>query len=186
MNFFFFLFSIFSFCDIPNIKYSSIVQILNVYTDSHISMPTENSGNVFQLPDVFTSRPTFEDGWLWSVEPPHEDLNAAEKDVFCNSYISLSNHFTNNFISVKTNKDVVPTVGRMGNSSVWKVVCDNPETEKIWKQDLEFMLYNEVEKCYLSSSFQLKYQDDTSKYKINCTEINKFSVWNVKEGIFYN
>ena len=182
----FFIFAFFSLSEIPKIKYSTIVQFLNVYTDSHLSMPTENNGNVFQLPDIFTSRPIFEDGWLWSIEPPHEDLNAAEKEVFCASNISISNHFTNNFVSVKTNKDVVPTVGRMGNSSVWKVVCNKQESDNVWKQDLEFMLYNDLEKCYLSSSFHNKYEDDTSKYKVNCTDINKFSVWNVKEGIFYN
>ena len=167
----------------PKIKYLTIAQITNVYSETHLSTQTESTGNAFEIPGIYASRQGFEDGWLWSIETPQENITEGQNDIQCGSRISVINQFSQNYISVKNSKVVVPTVGSMGNSSTWKVIC---EKEGNWHQNDEFFLFNELQQCYLSGSFEYMYDGDTSKYKVICSpSINKLSIWSVKEGVFF-
>ncbi|EAY17400.1 hypothetical protein TVAG_319950 [Trichomonas vaginalis G3] len=169
-------------CESPKIGFMTTAQLTNIYSDAHLSMTTENTGLANEIPKIYSSLPTYEDGWLWIIEPPIENISKGQDVVKCNESIALVNSITHNFVSIKLNKEVVPTVGNMGASSKWKLICDNSD---VLKQDLEFQLYNEQHKCYLTSNFSLLSDTEPNKFKITCKEQNKYSIWAIKEGVFF-
>lgn len=178
----FFAFSVFVRSELPKIGFMASVQLTNVYTDAHLSMTTENSGLATEIPKLYSSRPNYEDGWLWVIEPPVENISKGQDVIKCGESVSLVNSITHNFVSIKLSKEVVPTVGNMGSSSKWKLICDNSD---VLKQDLEFQLYNEQHKCYLTSTFEQLLDTDLNKFKITCVNQTKYSVWSIREGVFF-
>lgn len=166
---------------VQNIKYQSTVQILNKYSGAHISTTTELNDYTYEPQTVYTSSNSFENGFLWSVEQPHENISTANQYIECGMNITLYSIHSHNYLSIRSRKGNIyidPTPQKL---NVWNVECSKGP---YWKQYDEFMLRNPSLGCYLSGSLE-KRADTFDTYQIGCTNLTKYSVWEIDNGIFF-
>ena len=164
------------------VVYGSSIQLKSVYTKNRLGVTTETAASSRQDPVIFSSRPPYDDGWLWTVEPDEENSSLARTAVACGSIIAFSNPFSGAYLSTKKTEsgfEVVPATANTDTSSQWTVQCESGD---IWEDSTEILIVNLRNKCMLRTGFE-KFQN---KFAVNCTtELDKGAVWKSAEGIYF-
>lgn len=166
---------------IPIVRYSSTIQIENVYSQNRLSVTTEPS---FNLPQVYSSRSPFDDGWLWTIEPSEENMSLAKTPVYCGDKIKLINPITHYMVSIRTQnrrKPVLAITHPTGPQDLWQVVC---ESGNEWTQYKRIQLMNVKDKCYLSTGF-VRQKELTNQFNVTCSPLSDQSVWQAAEGVYF-
>ncbi|OHT13146.1 hypothetical protein TRFO_16808 [Tritrichomonas foetus] len=165
------------------ISYGSSVQIKNVYTKNRLGVTTNTDAKSYTKPTIYSSRPPYDEGWLWTIEPDEENSNLTRTTVPCDSIVALSSTSNEAYLSTrKTKKGLIveATSSNQGIESQWVIKC--PTNYNIWEQNMQFQLFNLKNKCYLTTSFEKKIQ--ANKYFVTCENVTSNSIWKVAEGIF--
>lgn len=166
---------IFVFCEVCaalNIVYGASLQLKSVYTKHRVGVTTTGD------PVVFASRPPYNDGWMWTIEPDEENASLARSSVVCGSQISLSSTVAGAYLSVAEG-EVVALPSNEGEASQWVLDC---ESGTVWDDEVEVSLMNVGSKCYLSTSFE----GSEGKFRVSCGKLEKGSIWKAAEGIYFS
>lgn len=173
-------------CEI--IVYGSTVQLKNVGTKNRLGATSIIGSKTFNSPIVYSSRPPYDEQWLWTIEPDGDSIfiedNITRTPVKCGSIISLFNTINNVYLSTRKNKkgqiSVNSTISDQGSESQWLIKC--PTGREKWEQMMHFQLQNLRHKCYLTTYFNHKFAPN--RYSVTCQNISSYSVWKISEGIF--
>ena len=169
------------------VTYSSAIQIKGYYNKNRLTVSTEDLPN--EKVSIYSTRPPFENGWIWVVEPPFDDISFARQNVTCGSNISLKNPHTNYYLSVRQSKRgkkkvlVIPTAHRLGENEQWTIGCENPGA--IWVRDMEITLQNVKTGCFLTTGVKNHWPNDETKYNVTCSGISSDAIWAAAEGIYF-
>ena len=166
---------IFVFCEVCaalNIVYGASLQLKSVYTKHRMGVTTTGD------PVVFASRPPYNDGWMWTIEPDEENASLARGSVACRAAVSLYSTVAGAYLSV-VEDEVVALPSNEGAASQWVVDC---ESGTAWDDDVEVSLMNVGSRCYLSTSFE----GDEGKFRVSCGQLAKGSIWKAAEGIYFS
>ena len=182
----FILFSIFAVIhQAPSVRYSSSIQIKNAYSKNRLTVTTETSSIQYQQPTIYSTRPPFDDGWTWVIEPEEDNITLARTPVKCGSNITMINPIAKLYVSTTLNSDkvdVVPSSRVQGKESVWTVVCESGD---VWVRDHQIQLLNAKYNCYLSTSLALRTKELVNRYNVTCSSLSADAVWKAAEGIYF-
>jgi hypothetical protein len=165
------------------IAYSSAIQLKSVFTKNRLGVTTDSKATSYQQPLIYSSRPPYEEGWFWTIEPDEEDFSRARSPVMCGSAVALSSPITGSFLSARItgNKtEVIPLPANQGAPSQWIVECQNGPQ---WTQGDSIFLINLKYKCYLTTSFAA--MEFPNKYEVGCGKMSANAVWKAAEGIYF-
>jgi hypothetical protein len=179
------LFLLFSSARSVSVVYSSAIQLKNVYTKNRIGITTESDAASYRAPIIYSSRPPFDSGWFWTIEPDEDNASLARTAVLCDSALSLSSTVTGSFLStamVQNRTEVVPATTNQGPASQWVLKCENGP---VWSQGDAVMFMNLKNKCYLQTGFQTQAKDLPDKWAVECGGITSGAVWKAAEGIYF-
>ena len=175
---------LFVFSNSKVIVYSSVLQLKGVYSENRLAFSTDEK--LAKNPMIYSSRPPYDDGWLWAIEQPEEGTEASRLPISCGSTLTLSNEISGLYLSSKRDKDgikIIPALDGQDVKSQWVLICRN--STKFWEQMQPVLLKNLKYKCYLSTSFDGQIPDETNKFSVNCsTPISASSIWEASEGIY--
>ena len=164
------------------ISYGSSIHLKSVYTKNRLTI--NSSPEVGSKSKIFTSRPPFNTGWLWTIESDSDDEELVHHIVDCGSVVSFSSTSSEFYLSTRKRKSglhIEPTPINQGAESQWKVQCKRNETS--WEQGDDVFLINLKHKCYLSTDFEERIGNN--KFRVFCdNRTTKYAVWKVAEGIF--
>lgn len=170
------MFSIFPFilvgASAVPIRFGSSVELRNKYTENRLGMTLKETSKF-----VFSSRPPFDDGWLWSVYPLENYNGNALKVVKCSERVKLVNSATNMTLGIKGSRVVPLDV----SDDSWTVVCRSGEE---WTQGQQIHLLNDQHNCYLYSSLSDPVQGYDNKWTVGCGGLNHDGVWEASEGFY--
>ena len=182
----FIFFSIFAVIhEVPSVKYSSAIQIKNVYSKNRLTVTTETSGIQYQQPTIYSTRPPFDDGWTWVIEPEEDNIRLARTPVKCGANITMMNPIAKLYVSATSNSDkidVVPSSRQQGKESVWTVICESGD---YWVRDHQIQLLNAKYDCYLSTSLELRTKELVNRFNVTCSSLSSDAVWKAAEGIYF-
>jgi hypothetical protein len=172
-----------AFC-VP-VVYSSAIQLKGIYTKNRIGITTESDAASYRQPVIYSSRPPYDSGWFWTIEPDEENISLARTAVLCDSILSLSSTVTGSYLSTKVTQnqtEVVPATSNQGSASQWILKCENGP---IWRQGDAVLFMNLKHKCYLQTGFQETAKGAIDKYAVNCRGIASGALWKAVEGIYF-
>ena len=172
------IFALFCCCFSINVVYGASLQIKSVYTKNRITVTTDSAAAAYGDAEVFASRPPYNDGWLWTIEPDEENASLARTSVMCGASIALSSTITGTYISVE-NGGVVALPSNQGTISQWQVTC---ESGNVWTDEVEITLMNLRNKCFLGTNLDA----ENGKFKTFCGPLQKGSIWRAAEGIYFS
>ncbi|KAH0806466.1 putative dolichyl-phosphate-mannose protein mannosyltransferase [Histomonas meleagridis] len=165
------------------IVYSSVIQLKGVYSENRLAISTDEK--IRKNPIIYSSRPPYDDGWLWTIENPEEGTEAARMPVSCGSTLTLFNEISGQYLSTRRDGNkIVATADRNGQSakSQWILTCRN--NTNYWEQSQPIFLKNLKYKCYLSTSFDSQIPDETNKFSVYCSPLSASSIWKTSEGLY--
>lgn len=169
----------------PIVRYSSVIQIKNQYSKNRLTVTTDREGQVYEQPWIYSSRPPFDDGWLWSIDPASGDINLAREPVKCGDNITLKNPTANSYIATRVTfngVEVVPAAKLNGAADHWTVICN----DDVWMRDRQIMLQNRDHKCYLTTSMDARQKPGVNKFNVTCDAVmTSGSVWKSVEGVYF-
>ena len=180
--FFLYIFKTFS----SIITYSSSIQIKNKYTKNRLGVFLSKNKNVFETPYIFSSRPPYNPGWLWTVEPEEDNITLSRKPVQCGSIITLINPSNEYYLSAKATSngmEAIPVPHKHEAADQWQLICRNSTT---WEQFEPIQLLNIKYKCFLSTNLEEKIPESKNEYQVKCSDLSDETIWYVSEGIFFN
>jgi hypothetical protein len=166
------------------VVYSSALQLKGLYTKNRIGITTDSDAASYRQPVIYSSRPPYDCGWFWTVEPDEENISLARTAVLCDSVLSLSSTVTGSYLSVKVTPNgtsVVPAKSNQGAASQWVLKCQNGP---VWLQGDSVLFVNLKHKCYLQTSFRNQIKDLPDKYAVECGGLVSTAVWKAAEGIY--
>jgi hypothetical protein len=105
---------------------SSVIQLKSVYSKNRLCVTTDLTGQSAESASIYSTRPTFDDGWLWTVEPSNDTLLLTRDLVDCGASIVLSNPVTSFYLATRSTSralDVVPAPYVRGDSDFWRMIC---------------------------------------------------------------
>lgn len=143
------------------------------------------NAHAFEAPFIFSSRPPFDNGWYWTIEPEDDNNTLTRQPVMCGSIVTLVNPTVEHYLSTKPGSNGIEAVAvghKHEASDQWLLVCKN---NTIWTQDEPIQLINVKNKCYLSTNLYEKIPDSANKYVVKCGPLNDETVWYASEGIYY-
>ena len=174
-----------SFSHSSIVTYTSSVQLKGRYTKNRVGVAVRKSEFSNEPPLIYSSRPPYDSGWMWTIEPDEDNNTLARTPVKCGSVITLSSPITELYLSTKSKNGKVfaaASTHKQEASDQWIVECRNNE---IWVQDEEILLQNLKHKCYLSSSLKNRIPDNEKKFVVECTELSPDAVWRASEGVYF-
>lgn len=171
-----------------NIVYGSIVQLKNIGTKNRIGATLNIGSKTFNPPIVYSSRPPYDEQWLWSIEPDSDatfiEDNLTRTPVKCGSIVTLFNSVNKVYLSARKSKKgqilINSTIIDQGSENQWLIKC--PKGRENWEQMMHVQLQNLRYRCYLTTYFKSKIASNF--YPVTCQNISSYSVWKVSEGIF--
>lgn len=169
----------------PSVRYSSVIQIKNVYSKNRLTVTTETGGIQYQQPTIYSTRPPFDDGWTWVINPEEDNITLARTPVKCGSNITMMNPINKLYVSTSSTSekvDVVPSPHPQGKESVWTVICEKGD---VWIRDQEIQLLNAKYNCFLSTSLALRTKELTNRYNVTCSSLSADAIWKAAEGIYF-
>ena len=165
------------------VVYSSMLQLKGVYSGNHLAVSIDEK--LRKKPMIYSSRPPYDDGWLWTIEHADDGIDAARLLISCGSTLTLSNEISGLYLSTKQygNKTIAtPAYDGQSAKSQWILICRN--STNYLEQSQPILLKNLKYKCYLSTSFSDKIPDETGMFSVNCSSISASSIWEASEGIY--
>jgi hypothetical protein len=166
----------------PIVRYSSVVQIKNFYSKHRLTVTTDADGQSYEIPWIFASRPPFDDGWMWTIEPTDSTILRARDPVTCGDNISMSNPVAKLYVGTRltTNGvEVIPSAHPRGDSDQWTVVCRNPPQ---WTRDEEIQLQNVKHGRFLATSLGARAKETVNRFNVT---LNADAVWKAVEGVYF-
>ena len=159
-------------CSAVEVVYGSSLQLKSVYTKHRVGVTT--SGD----PMVFASRPPYNEGWMWTIEPDKENASLARRPVLCGSNIALFSTISEVYMAVNAGA-VVARPSNEGPSSHWLVTCEAGTT---WDDSVEISLMNVDGQCFLSTELD----GAEGRFNVTCGALQKGSIWKAAEGIYFS
>jgi hypothetical protein len=169
----------------PTVKYSSVIQIKNVYSKNRLTVTTESNGVAYEQPWVYSSRPPFDDGWMWTINSAYDSVLKAREPVKCGDNITLGNPVSELFVTTRVTYhgiEIVPSSHLRGEADFWTVVCREGPT---WMRDAEVQLRNAKHGCYLSTSLDARIKDGVNRFNVTCAPLSADAVWKAVEGVYF-
>ena len=179
----FFLFLINSKSSI--VTYTSAVQLKGRYTKNRLGVFVQKNIYSNEPPLVYSSRPPYDSGWMWTIEPDEYNASLPRTPVKCGSLITLASTINDLYLSAKQKNGKVYAAAVTHKQEIadqWIVECRN---NHIWMQDEEILLQNFKYKCYLSSSLSERIRDQDNKFVVDCRELSPDAVWRAAEGVYF-
>ena len=179
----FFLFLFFSKSSI--VTYTSSIQLKGRYTKNRLGVLIQKNLYNNEPPLVYSSRPPYDPGWMWTIEPDEFNASLPREPVQCGSIITLASTTTDLYLSAKQKNGKIYAAAVTHKQEIadqWIVGCRDGD---IWRQDQEIVLQNFKYKCYLSSSFDEKIPEKTNKFLVDCRDLSPDAVWRAAEGIYF-
>ncbi|OHT10320.1 hypothetical protein TRFO_20455 [Tritrichomonas foetus] len=183
------MFLFFSICAVitkpPIVRYSAPIQLKNKYSKNRLCVTVENNAVTYEPPTIFSSRPPFDDGWTWIVEPDVDNIHLARSPVKCGANISLQNPISRYYVSTRiglNGVEVVPTAHVQGDLSVWTVICDEGEN---WIRDRSVQLKNPANDCFLTTSLAARTKELVNRFNVTCEPLSANGVWRAVEGVYF-
>jgi hypothetical protein len=168
----------------PDVRYSSVVQLKNVYSKNRLCVTTDLSGQNAETPSIYSTRPPFDDGWLWTIESSNDTLSLTRDVVDCGSAIALSNPLTGFYLATRNTSrgiDVVPTPYTRGGADFWRVICRGTR----WARDEQIQLRNTRHGCYLTTTLEGREKETVNRFNVTCTKLSRGAVWKAAEGVYF-
>lgn len=168
------------------VTFTSSVQLKGVYTKNRLGVVIQKNMYNNEPPLVYTSRPPYDDGWYWTVEPDEENVSMAREPVPCGSTIVLSSPTTELYLSAKVKSGVsmaAAVTHKSEPADQWILECKNNAT--VWNEAEEVLFQNIKYKCYLASSLADRIPEQENKFAVKCSPLSSDAVWKVSEGIFF-
>ena len=165
----------------PVIRYSSVIQLKNVYSKNRLSITSESGS--FQIPTIYSSRPPFEDGWTWSIDSVGDNILNSGQPIQCHANITIRNPLTKLYIGTKSslgNIEVVPSIHNDDASTQWTVICSNGSE---WVKGEKVQFYNVAHKCFLSTSLEGR-QGMLNKFNVTCSSLSADTIWKASQGVY--
>ena len=182
----FIFFSIFAVIhEPPSVRYSYAIQSKNVYSKNRLTVTTETGGIQYQQPTIYSTRPPFDDGWTWIINPEEDNITLARTPIKCGSNITMMNPLNKLYVSTTSNSEkveVVPSAHLQGKQSVWTVICESGD---VWIRDKQIQLLNAKYNCYLSTSLALRTKELVNRYNVTCSSLSADAIWKASEGIYF-
>lgn len=169
----------------PAVRYSSVVQIKNVYSKNRLTVTADQSGATYEQPWIYASRPPFDDGWLWTIEPAEGGIALARETVKCGDNITLMNPNVNSYLATRVTfngVEVVPAPAASGEGDHWQVQCREAD---VWVRDAQIMLKNRRHGCFLSTSLDVRQRETVNKFNVTCSSLSQEAVWKAVEGVYF-
>lgn len=170
------------------VTYTSAIQIKNVYSKNRLTVTSESKFGQFGELHIFSSRPPYQDGWIWAIQPDEDDINLVRTPIPCGAYVSFSSPITNSFISARNSSskiEIEPTAHSQGTASLWKVICRDQKSDAKWMYNEQVNFFNLKYKCYLQTNLTSEIQENSNQYHVSCSSLNADSVWKAAEGIYF-
>jgi hypothetical protein len=172
-------------CEPLAVRYSSVVQLKSVYTKNRLGVTTDFSTPNAESATVFSSRPPFDDGWLWTVESANESAALTRDAVRCGDALVLSNPITGLFVATRAAAGavaVVPSPYARGGADAWRVVC---RQQPYWERDAQVQLRNAKHGCYLGTGLRARDRETVNRFNVTCDRLSAGAVWAAVEGIYF-
>jgi hypothetical protein len=169
----------------PIVRYSSVVQIKNFYSKHRLTVTTDSDGQNYEIPRIFASRPPFDDGWMWTIEPTDSAILRAREPVRCGDNISMANPIAKLYVGTRLTAngvEVIPSTHRRGDSDQWTVICRNPPH---WTRDEQIQLQNAKHGCFLATSLGGRANETVNRFNVTCGGLNADAVWKAVEGVYF-
>ena len=170
---------------VPIVRYSSVIQIKNVYSKNRLTVTADQTGATYEQPWIYASRPPFDDGWLWTIEPASGDIALAREPVKCGDNVTLSNPNVNSYVATRVTfngVEVVPAPTATGDADQWQVICRNAD---VWVRDAQIMLKNRKHGCFLSTNLDVRQREGVNKFNVTCGSLSQDAVWRAVEGVYF-
>jgi hypothetical protein len=169
----------------PIVRYSSVVHIKNFYSKHRLTVTTDADGQGCDVPWIFASRPPFDDGWMWTIEPMDSAILLAREPVRCGDNISMSNPIAKLYVGTRlatTGIEVIPSAHHRGDSDRWTVICHNPPQ---WIRDEQIQLQNVKHGCFLATSLGGRAKESVNRFNVTCGGLTADAVWRAAEGVYF-
>jgi hypothetical protein len=170
----------------PSVTYSSVIQLKSLYSKNRLAITIDLPDRTSGSPSVFSSRPPFDDGWLWMVESSEVNTSFTRKPVRCGDLVTLSNPIVGLYLATRaTSKavEVVPAPYTRGAADYWTVICRDPP---IWVQDAQIQLKNAKHGCYLGTGIKNRARETVNKFNVTCGPLSAGAVWGAVEGVYFS
>ena len=167
------------------VTYTSAVQLKGRYTKNRLGVFVQKNQYNNDPPLVYSSRPPYDSGWMWTIEPDEYNASLPRTPVKCDSIITLASATNDLYLSAKQKNGKVYAAAvthKQELADQWIVRCRDND---IWVQDQEILLQNFKFKCYLSSSLSQRIPDQENKFAVDCRELSSDAVWRATEGIYF-
>ena len=169
----------------PTIRYSSAIQLRNVYSRNKLCTNVDCKAK-FETPIIFSTRPPFNDGWTWSVEPvganTYED---SRKEVECGANVSFMSLISQVYLGAKMVNGLINVTASHSNEedeNQWTVLCKNNDK---WVKGDEIKLRNAKYGCYLKTNFDaMNEKENDGRYKVGCGSLDADAIWESAEGVY--
>jgi hypothetical protein len=168
----------------PIVRYTSVIQIKSFYSKNRLTVTTDPNGPTFGAPAIYSTRPPFDDGWLWSINQADGSMDRAREAVLCGDNISLSSPITGQYVATRSNGnsiEVFPTEKRRGGFE-WTLICRNPPN---WTRDEQVQFRNVDNGCFLSTSLYSRMKEGINLYNVSCSGLSEAAVWRAVEGVYF-
>jgi hypothetical protein len=165
------------------VRYLSVLQLKNFYSKNRLGIVTDVTVKT-QGPAIFTSRPPFDDGWMWTIEPTSNDTTSFNSPVRCGDAIALSNPINGLYLGTRSKSnivDVIPSPYLRGESDQWELICRN---SPVWSRADQIQLKNIQSGCFLSSSIHGREKETVHKFNVTCEKLTANGVWIAAEGAY--
>jgi hypothetical protein len=175
----------FSFSTNLSVKYFSAIQLKNVYSKNRLSVTTDLTASDSGPPTIFSSRPPFDDGWVWTIESSNK-TSVTRDAVRCGNSITLSNPITGLFVATRAIGkvvEVVPAPDLRSTANHWIVMCRDPPH---WIHDAQIQLKNAKHGCYLSTTLKGREKETINKFSVTCSRLSAAAVWTAAEGLYFH
>jgi hypothetical protein len=173
-----------SFSTDLSVKYFSAIQLKSVYSKNRLAVTTDLTPSDSGPPLIFSSRPPFDDGWIWTIESSNES-SITRDPVRCGDSITISNPISGLFVGTRTSgkgAEVIPAPDSRSPANHWRVICrDGPN----WIRDGQIQLKNAKHGCYLGSTLKGREKETINKFSVTCGRLNAGAVWTAAEGIYF-